>query len=188
MTTTDIDAIPSPISRGLLTTDVPGEGRHVSLKVTPDEIAALVAFSGCVSINAFTAELDVRPWSKTGFRVSGTVTANVVQSCVVTLEPVNGRVNEPVDLKLVPVSDAERYESKKTPDGEIIIDAEADDIPDFFDGPAIDVGAIAVEFFMLGLDPYPRMAGVEFEPLPDPGKAETLPFAKLAVLKKPDQT
>jgi uncharacterized metal-binding protein YceD (DUF177 family) len=187
MTIADTDAIPSPIQRGLLTTDVPGEGRHVSLKVGPEEIAALTAFSGVEAIKAFSAELDVRPWGKTGFRVSGRVTADVIQSCVVTLEPVEGRVDEAVEVKLAPISDAERYAPKTTPDGEIIVDVEADDIPDFFDGPTIDVGAIAAEFFMLGLDPYPRKPGVEFTPLPDPGKAETLPFAKLAALKKPEQ-
>lgn len=183
---TETDSLPSPISRGLLTTDVPGDGRHVSLKVSDAEIAALAAFSGAVSIANFKAELDVRPWGKFGFRVSGTVTADVVQSCVVTLEPVEGRVNEPVEVKLAPIADAERYAPKTTPEGEIIIDVEGEDSPDFFEGAAIDVGAIAVEFFMLGLDPYPRKDGVEFVPLPDPGKAEVSPFAKLAALKKPD--
>jgi uncharacterized metal-binding protein YceD (DUF177 family) len=183
---TEADVLPSPISRGLLTTDVPGDGRHVSLKVSAAEIEALKAFSGAVEIRDFTAELDVRPWGKTGFRVSGSVTADVIQSCVVTLEPVEGRVDEPVEVKLVPIADADRYKPKTTPEGEIIVDVEADDIPDFFDGPAIDVGAIAVEFFMLGLDPYPRKHGAEFAPLPDPGKAEVSPFAKLAVLKRPD--
>jgi len=188
MTTDESTPAPSPISRGLLTTDVPGEGRHVSLKVTADEIAALTAFAGIEAISSFAAELDVRPWNKSGFRVSGTVKAKVVQACVVTLEPVEGRVDEPVEVKLVPAADAERYAPKTSPEGEIIIDVEADDLPDFFEGQIIDVGAIAVEFFMLGLDPYPRKAGVEFAPLPDPGKAEVSPFAKLAVLKKPDAT
>jgi uncharacterized metal-binding protein YceD (DUF177 family) len=188
MTAPDIDVLPSPISRLVLTTDVPGDGRHVSLKPTVAEIAALTAFAGIVEIAGFTAELDVRPWGKTGFRVSGQVKATVVQSCVVTLEPVKGHVDEAVEVKLAPLVDAGRYAAKASPEGEIIVDLAADDVPDFFDGPTIDVGAIAVEFFMLGLDPYPRKDGVEFTPLPDPGKAEVSPFARLAVLKKPDAT
>ena len=188
MTELEDNALPLPISRGLLTTDVPGDGRHVSLKVTEQEIAALTAFAGILSINNFAAELDVRPWGKTGFRVNGRVTANVEQACVVTLEPVPTRVDETVEVKLAPLADAERYQPKTAPEGEIIVDLEADDIPDFFEGAAIDVGAIAVEFFMLGLDPYPRKPGVEFQPLPDPGKAEVSPFAKLAVLKRPSET
>ncbi len=186
MTTPDAEVLPSPITRGVMTTDVPGDGRHVSLKPTAAEIDALIAFAGVVAISGFTAELDVRPWGKTGFRVTGQVTADVIQSCVVTLEPVEGRVDETVEVKLAPLADAERYAPKASPEGEIIIDIAADDVPDFFDGPTIDVGAIAVEFFMLGLDPYPRKDGAEFAPLPDPGKAEVSPFAKLAALKKPD--
>jgi uncharacterized metal-binding protein YceD (DUF177 family) len=180
------DALPSPIERNLLTTDVPGEGRHVSVKPSAEELAALVAFSGVEAIRSFTAEIDVRPWGKTGFRVTGRVTADVVQACVVTLDPVDGHVDETVDVKLAPIADVDRYKPASNP-GEIVVDIETDDIPDFFDGPAIDVGAIAVEYFMLGLDPYPRKPGIEFTPLPDPGKAEVSPFAKLATLKKPEQ-
>jgi uncharacterized metal-binding protein YceD (DUF177 family) len=179
------DDLPMPISRPIMTTDVPGDGRHVIIRATDDEIAALIAFAGIEAIDAFAAEVDVKPWGKTGFRVTGKVSAAVVQACVVTLEPVNGRVDEPIEVKLAPIGDAERYQPKPLPDGAIVVDMDADDSPDFFDGPTIDVGAIVVEFFVLGLDPYPRKQGVEFEPLPDPGKAEISPFAKLAVLKRP---
>ena len=186
MTQPEVDALPVPISRSLLTTDVPGDGRHVSIKATAEELSALTTFAEIESVDAFAAELDVRPWGKFGFRVTGQVKAHVVQSCVVTLEPVPSYIDETIELKLVPISDAERYAPKTSPEGEIIVDVEAQDMPDFYEGGTIDVGAIAVEFFMLGLDPYPRKPGAEFEPLPDPGKAEVSPFAKLAVLKRPD--
>jgi hypothetical protein len=42
---------------------------------------------------------------------------------------------------------------------------------------------VAIEFLMLGIDPYPRKAGAKFvaqKPDPDPDR----PFAALAALKK----
>ena len=57
------------------------------------------------------------------------------------------------------------------------------DAPEPLVGGSIDLGAIASEFLMLAIDPYPRKAGVVFEP---PAKdADTDgPFAALAALKK----
>eukprot|EP01037_Dinobryon_pediforme_P021519 gene21519-22403_t len=181
MPTSEPDMPAAPVSRGLLLADVPGDGRHVSIRARPEELAGLAHFADVEAVTAFEAELDVRPWGKHGFQVAGLVTADIVQSCVVSLEPVAARVEEAVSLKLAPASDAERYAPK--PGDDVAVDYEADDLPDFFDGPAIDIGAIAVEFFVLGIDPYPRKPGVDFEPLPDPDAAEVSPFAKLAVLK-----
>jgi hypothetical protein len=48
----------------------------------------------------------------------------------------------------------------------------------------VDLGTIATEFLILGLDPYPRKEGVEFaapQPASDPAAH---PFAALAALKK----
>ncbi len=50
-------------------------------------------------------------------------------------------------------------------------------------GGGVDLGALATEFLILGLDPYPRKPGAVFEApqdvKPDPG-----PFAALAGLKE----
>jgi hypothetical protein len=57
------------------------------------------------------------------------------------------------------------------------------DAPEPLIGGSIDLGAIASEFLMLAIDPYPRKAGVAFEP---PANDEDTggPFAALAALKK----
>jgi hypothetical protein len=49
------------------------------------------------------------------------------------------------------------------------------------DGTA-DLGTIAAEFLLLGIDPYPRKPGAKFAPLAAEGVATT-PFAALAKLK-----
>jgi hypothetical protein len=49
------------------------------------------------------------------------------------------------------------------------------------DGTA-DVGAIAAEFLLLGIDPYPRKPGAEFKSPAEQG-AVVSPFAALARLR-----
>ncbi len=46
----------------------------------------------------------------------------------------------------------------------------------------LDLGALATEFLILGLDPYPRKVGVEFV-APEAGEAAAHPFAALEALK-----
>jgi hypothetical protein len=47
----------------------------------------------------------------------------------------------------------------------------------------VDLGALATEFLILGLDPYPRKAGAVFQP-PARAQPDESPFAALAKLKK----
>ncbi|PTW60698.1 uncharacterized protein DUF177 involved in 23S rRNA accumulation [Breoghania corrubedonensis] len=121
-----------------------------------------------VSVPRMEAHFTVKPWRKTGFSVKGRVSADVVQACVVSLEPVAQRVDEEVDVRFVPAREAEKWRVAPDEEGEIVIDPDAEDPPDFFEGNALDLGALAAEYFALGLDPYPRAPGVSFE-----GAAET---------------
>ncbi|MDR3495121.1 MAG: DUF177 domain-containing protein [Ancalomicrobiaceae bacterium] len=184
MTATEATDNDSPVSRSVILAEVPNDGRHVTIAAKQDELAALAEFADVEAVTRFAAELHIRPWSKHGFIVTGTVSADVVQTCVVTLEPVPNVVNEAIELKLVPSSEAERYAPKPDSTGEVEVNADAVDLPDFFDGPSIDVGAVAVEFFVLGLDPYPRKDGAVFDPPDDPDAASLSPFAKLLALKR----
>ena len=48
----------------------------------------------------------------------------------------------------------------------------------------IDLGAIATEFLVLGIDPHPRKQGAVFEPPAIEDDRAEHPFAALAALKK----
>ena len=90
-----------------------------------------------------------------------------------TLEPIENGLEEQVDLM---------FSSAST--GPSQTDTKDDDEPPepLVDGK-LDLGAIATEFLLLGIDPYPRKAGVEFAPvIADDGSAK--PFAALEALKK----
>jgi hypothetical protein len=110
--------------------------------------------------------------------VTGTIAATVGQDCVVTLEPIDSEIEEPVDLVFAPPAAPTIVEEEGAR-----IEVTPLDAPEPIMGGSIDLGAIASEFLMLAIDPYPRKAGVVFEP---PAKeADTGgPFAALAALKK----
>ena len=82
---------------------------------------------------------------------------------------------EPIVLTLTPeVAEADR-------DGRVC--RRRNRFPRALVGGTVDLGAIATEYFLLGIDPYPRKPGAVFEP-PSAGDAATKPFAALAALKK----
>lgn len=179
------------LSRPFILADVAPDGTRKRVVATPEERAALARDLDMPGIARLEAELVIRPWARHGFRVTGTVAADVTQTCVVTLEPVDQSLAETIDLKLVPASEAKRYEPKRNADGEIELDVTAEDPPDVLDGPTVDLGRIVEEHFVLGLDPYPRKPGVSFEAAIGAAKAaETepdappTPFAALSRLKK----
>jgi uncharacterized metal-binding protein YceD (DUF177 family) len=104
----------------------------------------------------------------------------VGQTCVVTLEPLTSEVDEEIDAMFSP--DAPPVPEATSGDE----DGPAEDPPEPIVNGAIDLGTLATEFLMLGLDPYPRKEGVVFEPLIAPADPADHPFAALKALKTPD--
>jgi hypothetical protein len=58
------------------------------------------------------------------------------------------------------------------------------DVPEVLVGGGIDLGAIATEFLILGLDPYPRKPDAALFQGSPVGEDAAHPFAPLAALKK----
>ncbi len=116
-----------------------------------------------------------------GLHVIGRVSATVGQSCVVTLEPLVNEVDETIDVVFVPQPlAAAPGESTGARDG---LGEEGADAPEPLVAGRVDLGALAIEFLILGLDPYPRKPGAIFQPPQDVTPQEGA-FAALADLKK----
>ena len=60
---------------------------------------------------------------------------------------------------------------------------ETEEPPEPIINGAIDLGALATEFLILGLDPYPRKPGVSFDKPVETDDPQDHPFAALAGLK-----
>ena len=175
---TDKAASKSPWSVPVARAEIPEEGKRFELvadEVTRAEIARL---TGVRSLPRLQATLDVARHGSDGLRVGGEVSATVGQTCVVTLEPLENEIKEEVDLIFAPP--AAFAEADDGEEAEVI----DPDGPEPLIGDTIDLGALATEFLLLGIDPYPRKPGASFEPpeaADDPGAH---PFAALAALKK----
>ncbi|WP_295812763.1 YceD family protein [uncultured Nitratireductor sp.] len=137
------------------------KGMPVSIEADESECKALAATHDLLSVERFAAVLTVRPWKADGVRITGKVEADITQSCVVTLDPVTSHIEEEVSATLVP--EGSRLARNEVEGGEFVLDAEGPDMPDTFLGSIIDAGALAEEFFTLGIDPYPRKPGAVME-------------------------
>jgi uncharacterized metal-binding protein YceD (DUF177 family) len=106
--------------------------------------------------------------------------AEIVQACVVTLDPVRSTHNGAFSRRYRVVAKAA---SRRSPRG-LEPEADADDeIPEVVTSSIIDLAAPLLEELSLVLDPYPRAPGVAFEPLKEEPKTTDNPFAVLAKLK-----
>lgn len=123
------------------------------------------------NVLSFSAELAVSRWKRDGVKVVGSVHTVVEQPCVVTLEPVQQTIEEPVNALFVPEgSKLARFD--RSGEGEVIVDPDGPDLPETFSGDTIDVGAAAAEFAAMAIDHYPRKDGTVF-----PGHIESAPDA-----------
>jgi len=155
-------------------------GRHVELEASEETRTAVAKPAGVDAVERLRATFDLTRRGRDGLRVSGRVTGTVRQSCVVTLEPVLNEIDESVDVDFVPardIADADRA------DDEIVLTPSSDEREPLLDG-TVDLGALATEFLILGVDPYPRKAGAAFEVPKDASDPAGHPFAALAALRK----
>ena len=132
------------------------------------------------------ADLQVARWKKDGVKIKGEVRAKIVQACVVTLEPVESLIEEPVEAIFVPEgSRLARIAANDS--GEMVLDPDGPDIPDVFTGDTIDAGGVVAEHVAMAIDPYPRKQGASFGERiesTDKDDARPNPFAALKDWKK----
>lgn len=113
-------------------------------------------------------------------RVSGCFEADVIQLCVVSLEPVGQHLAEDFSLtfSLEPVSTEDDLE----------LTLADEDLPEEVLDGIIDLGEAAVQQLAIALDPYPRRPDAEVPAALRPAEnGADSPFAALAKLKGDEQ-
>jgi hypothetical protein len=161
--------------------DVAETGAHFNLVADAATRAGVARIAGLRELPRFEANFDVTRQGAGGLRVAGRVSATVGQTCVVTLEPIANEVDETINLVFVQQLDAEPRPAEGSAEAEPR-EAKWDEPEPLIDG-TVDLGALATEFLLLGLDPYPRKPGAIFQP-PADAKPHAGPFAALAKLRK----
>jgi hypothetical protein len=168
---------PAPFHRIVRVNAIPEDGQTLTIEASPTEKEALASLYEVPAIAALTATLRIVRAGQGGARVSGAVHAELTQICVVSLEPFAATVDEDIDVRFAP---RPKEESIPRPPRETETFSIADeDEPDPVIEGKIDVGALAAEFFALGLDSYPRKPGVEFVAPVELARPDS-PFAALA--------
>lgn len=172
----------SPWHAAVLVVEIPEQGLHRELEAGAAERAAIASLAGLRDLPQLAASFDLTPAGGGRIRVHGRISAQAEQTCVVTLEPLTSEIDADVDVMFSP--DAAQAAGRPEEDD----DAPVDDPPEPIVGGQIDLGALAAEFLILALDPYPRKPGAVFEPVVQPVDPADHPFAALAALKAADSS
>ncbi len=160
-------------------TNLSEAGQEIAL--APDEAArsAIAHWAELEALPGFKAQIRIKRVSPNRFAYQAEFEAEVVQLCVVTMEPVTSRLrgNFSRDLHLIRAT-----RQKQLPElAELALGVGEDEAPEEIESPHFDLAGPVLEEFSLSLDPYPRKQGANFV-VPEEEKPVS-PFAVLRQLK-----
>jgi len=177
-------------------------GESFSFTADGEECRRLAERCDLLSLNGLEASVEVsllkvrgaKGMKAEGVRARVKFVADVLQSCVVTLEPVANKVEHGFEVDYLPegvdMTDAELLsELDGRTEGEVFVDVDEVDPPEVMRDGEFDIGDAIAENLSLALDPYPRAPGVEAVPYRTSGGAAedddgaVSPFAVLEKLK-----
>ena len=158
---TDQRAVPE-FSRPVKVDAVDADGMALSLDANVAECTALAERLDLWSLSDLRAELSCRRTAEGLIRLNVQFSANVVQSCVVSLDLVTGQIADRFSV-LCEGDSARRPERMAGADanGEFFLDPFGDDPLEPLADGKIDVGELVAQHLSLALNPYPRASGME---------------------------
>ena len=173
----------SVLDRTLRVDDIPAAGELVAIDVPARSLHALAEAMGVERVLKAHAELNLARAAGGAVEVRGRASAVVEQICVVTLEPFESTISEPIDIRFAPQAEVEAAEARLR--GRPAEDEnDAPDLPEPIENGILPLGALVQEFLALAVDPYPRKPGAVFEGGKDAADERVSPFAALAKLRK----
>lgn len=175
-----------PWSHPIEVQKLPSNGLELTLTPDSEVRHALADWIGASEISDMVADLTMRRAGKSDVKVSAGIRAHITQACVVSLEPVESRVDVTIKRRFSPRGEQPWFSEIEKPDAEPEILSVDDDPPTWYDGLTIDVGWFVSEELSLQVDPYPRKQGAVFQSAKseETEEKEASPFAVLANLKK----
>ncbi|MDD5586360.1 MAG: DUF177 domain-containing protein [Alphaproteobacteria bacterium] len=173
------------LSRPLPVDKIPAGGMEEHIVASPAERKALAARFGLLDLSKLEADLNMDHADGKIIAVTGTLLADVVQQCVVTLEPVPAHITDKIGILFAPPA---MLDAGASPPHE---DSGGDEAPEPIVNGVIDLGELVAQHLAVALDPYPRKEGASL-PVADLGAmpqeaGKNNPFARLAELKKKSQ-
>jgi uncharacterized metal-binding protein YceD (DUF177 family) len=151
------------------------------LTPTMDERKAIAQLLNVVALKKLRFTGELTPQGRTDWELTAKLGATVVQNCVVSLDPVTTRIDEPLDRRYM----AEVFEIDAA-EIEMPEDDNIDRLPD-----SLDVAQVMIEALSLALPTYPRSEDADLGQVnfSEPGTAamtdeDAKPFAGLSSLKE----
>ena len=161
--------------------NIPEAGLQVERAASPEEREAIARALDLVACSSLTASYALVPRSGGHFRLTGTLKAQIEQSCVVTLEPLTNDVAESFGVDYWPETEI------PSPASGVIDVHDEPDLEPIVTG-RINVGRVIFECLAGAIDLFPRKPGVTFEAPVAPAENGVSsksdgPFAALARMK-----
>lgn len=169
---------------------------ELKIEATPDEMDQLAKRFNLAEIKSLSATLHLKidPKKET-IHLEGHLDTDIVQTCVVTLNPLPVKISAPFVRNFMTTQAIQ--DSLDDIPAEIDLSEIDDNEPEPIEGGIIDFGEVTAEQLGLEIDPFPRTPGSEFAGFSDDsgenGQSEgktadsSNPFAVLAQLKDPPQ-
>lgn len=140
--------------------DLPAAGRPFHIIARADERRELAGRFGLIAIDGLSAEGLLRPQAAgRRIRLEGRLIADVVQTCVVSLDPVPAHID--MRFERLYGWDVDEEEEDTTSD-EVFLDLAGELPVERLTSDSLDLGAVTAEQLALELDPYPRKPGALF--------------------------
>jgi uncharacterized metal-binding protein YceD (DUF177 family) len=167
----------SPLQRLFKLGELTQAGSDVTITATPEQLPGIAEWGLVDKVSRFEAKLQLKRLSTTRFSYAADLVADIVQACVVTLEPVESHLVRHIEREL--------HLAPKVPEevAELTLAAGDDDAPETITSLHYDLAGPLLEEFLLAIDPYPRKPGAAFAPLPNAESAPEKPFAALKALR-----
>ena len=169
-----------PLQHFYYLADVSEGGVEVAVRAEASQREALAKWAGVEKVESFGALVDLCKSGPRRFSYAARLTADIVQTCVVTLEPLSARLERDIARTL----ELAHGRSRPRQEDPSVWTPEDDEEPEKLETSRYDLAGPLLEEFVLAIDPYPRAPGVAFElPVPEDNPPES-PFAVLKQLKK----
>lgn len=165
--------------------DIPERGLTAERVASENELTALALALDIAACRRLAVAYRLKPLGGGRYQLTGTIAADVTQSCIVTLEPIESEIREAFEEEYWPPELLR--EDAKGKGGEDEQEILTQHVREAVEHGQIAVGRLVYEHIATALDPYPRRPDAAFhwqEPDGQPAASDN-PFAVLARLKDP---
>ena len=184
-----------PLVRTLAINHIPQDGLEIRIEPGPEDRAVLAENLKLLALDKMESHLEIIPVGEESFRVRGTLSADVTQNCVISLDPVTSQISEQIDVEFRPRPRDGSGIMQENPIGGVNQDVLTEKEFEEYEAGKLVLGAFVVEILASALDPYPRKRDTEFSwgsGNNDDGAVEKSasesPFAKLTAIRADTKT